>query len=113
MGSRNLDCALSYLLTRPTFRVAVAPGHPFIQLAVYWARHNLAISLLNFATFTISSTMILFCLDTALTLRLARSTSFGALAPSLPRSPDTINGARINIAFSELHQWSITDLAVV
>jgi hypothetical protein len=113
MGSLNLDCALAKLLTRAAFGVAFAPRHPFIELAVNRAGHDLAIGLFNFTTFTISTAMILLSLDATLTLSLARPAGLGALTPSLPGSPFAINGAGVYVAFCELHQGSITDLAVI
>jgi hypothetical protein len=109
----DLNCTFANLLTRAALRVALIPRLPFVQLAVNWARHDLAVSLLNFVTCTISTTMVLLSLDCTLTLSLTRSTFLGALAPTFPLSPLAIHWARINVTFSKLHQWSITDLAIV
>jgi hypothetical protein len=57
MSSFDLDYALTYFLPRPAFGVAFAKRLPFVKLAVNWAGHDFTISLLNFTTFTFSSTM--------------------------------------------------------
>jgi hypothetical protein len=84
MGSLDFDAALTDFLTRPTFRVAWAPTLPFVNLAIDWARDHLAIGLLNFLSFTVSTAMVLLSLDGAHALCFTRSTVLGALAPSLP-----------------------------
>jgi hypothetical protein len=84
MGSLNLDHTFTNLLTGATFRVTNSPRLPFSQLAINWARNNLAISLLNFITFAIGTTVSLLGLNLTRTLGLARSTFLGALAPSSP-----------------------------